>query len=323
MEIECDHSCSWEAALELAGDQKDFCGFFVPSKNHLQIFLALPLDEWRVRVCLPQKLYGGEISNRWVARNCFKAAPAQMAQVKVLWERVRENAVKRELHLERFALLNGSVFSAWHNVREARRASSNPFGPALRPAALTVPTRVQHCCRPSTRISTRTPRQLARSTRCRTAAGAGASGATAASSRTSRSSCSRRATGRSSAGSASRHCGRRRAKPPLDSIDLVMAHLRRTALQVHAAQGGRNCNKRYWGSGALCRKKACLGPHETQTLLLLRSRTALAPALISLLLAVDGYSEVDKLKKSIELHTRTLAGTEEAGGAGVLAAMEW
>ena len=33
-------------------------------------------------------------------------------------------------------------------------------------------------------------------------------------------------------------------------------------------------------------------------------------------MAVDGYSEVDKLKKSIELHTRKLAGSPTAEEAG-------
>ena len=70
-EIECDHSLEWEAALEMAGEQKQFCGFFVPRKNPQQIFLALPLDEWRVRLAFPQKLYGGELNLRWLAhRSC-------------------------------------------------------------------------------------------------------------------------------------------------------------------------------------------------------------------------------------------------------------
>ena len=64
-------------------------------------------------------------------------------------------------------------------------------------------------------------------------------------------------------------------------------------MQVHAKDRkdwGEACNKRYVSHYAPCRKKACL---------------------------VDGFSEVDKLKKSIEVHKRKLAGTptaEEAAG---------
>ena len=129
-EIECDHSSTWEAALALAGEQKNFCGFFVPRKAPREIFLAIPLDEWRVRLCYPQKLHAGYLGTRWISQNCCKAQPNQMAHCKLLWEKRLELFVKKGAHLERFALLNGSVFSAWHNVREARR-SRLPCSPHL------------------------------------------------------------------------------------------------------------------------------------------------------------------------------------------------
>ena len=100
-----------------------------------QIFLALPLDEWRVRVCWPQKLYGGELNLRWLAQNCCKGGANQMEYCQTLWEKKHDHAVKRGQHLERFALLNGSVFSAWHNVREARAAPLSALRCGPRPPA--------------------------------------------------------------------------------------------------------------------------------------------------------------------------------------------
>ena len=53
--------------------------------------------------------------------------------------------------------------------------------------------------------------------------------------------------------------------------------------QVHADRSSNpDCNKRKFGSGAYCRKHKCL---------------------------VDGYNEVDKLKKSIDCHKRELTET--------------
>jgi len=52
--------------------------------------------------------------------------------------------------------------------------------------------------------------------------------------------------------------------------------------KVHAASSrnwGPDCNKCKWGHAAYCRKQACM---------------------------VEGPSQVDKLKKSIEVHTRQL-----------------
>jgi hypothetical protein len=59
-------------------------------------------------------------------------------------------------------------------------------------------------------------------------------------------------------------------------------------MQVHAKERkdwGPCCNKLFASHYTPCRKKACL---------------------------VDGFGEVDKLKKSIEVHTRKLAGSPTA-----------
>lgn len=122
-EIECDHSCSWEAALELyqshSSSAASLAGFFVPKRDPRAIFLVLPLDALRVRLCSPGRLYAGSMQSVALCRSCLRYPPSHIEDAKKLWRFRLDLFVKRGLHLETFALLNGSVFSIWHNVRNA------------------------------------------------------------------------------------------------------------------------------------------------------------------------------------------------------------
>ena len=46
------------------------------------------------------------------------------------WEYQHSLAQRKGVHLERFALLNGAVFSTWHNVRDALSPHFNPSNAA-------------------------------------------------------------------------------------------------------------------------------------------------------------------------------------------------
>jgi hypothetical protein len=138
-EIECDHSCSWDAALakyteNAARDLNSCCAFYVCKDNNgrpdwSKIFLALPIDRSRVQLCFPSKVNAGIVPNsRLFTSACFfnwEDAQHRESVAKV-WQREYAACVAKKQHLESFALLNGSVFSIWYNVRKALDPRFNP-----------------------------------------------------------------------------------------------------------------------------------------------------------------------------------------------------
>ena len=128
-EVECDHSCTWEAAIELAGSQEGLRGFFCFRGDHThQLFLVIPIDAARVRIVYPHRFSGGIYAAPYIVSRCLKMVPgpANMAVVQKNWNARLAQAVARREHLEQFALLNGSVFSLWFNVRKALDPGFNP-----------------------------------------------------------------------------------------------------------------------------------------------------------------------------------------------------
>jgi len=122
-EIECDHSCTWEAARQLyeANVAKPYCGFFVAKDangrpNLAQLFLAIPVDAARVRMCYPHRVSSCVIPNDLLRTGAFSfnmLVAAHQQQVCSLWQKNYAACVLKKWHLESFALLNGSVFSIW------------------------------------------------------------------------------------------------------------------------------------------------------------------------------------------------------------------
>lgn len=133
-EIECDHSCSWQTALDLAVagggksnifDPRFLVGFFCNRGDPTyQIFLVLPVDAARVKVVFPFRFSGGFYPPGHIVTNCFKLVDP--VRVRRMWEQSFAQAVAASSHLERFALVNGSVFSIWYNMRKALDPEFNP-----------------------------------------------------------------------------------------------------------------------------------------------------------------------------------------------------
>jgi len=236
VELEVDHSCTWEKALELAGSQEGLCGFFMPKKCRSQIFLALPIDALRLRLASPQRLYAGQLPTASLVAGFLKYGldEASQAHAKKAWESRHAVATSKEQHLERFALLNGAVFSTWHNLRDALDPNFDPD-----------------------EAQQRTEQERDVDSR-----------------------------GRGHFGRAHRRVYHPNVKIQLltssDGKKLGGIRLSVHRPKVHAASSrnwGPDCNKCKWGHAAYCRKQACM---------------------------VEGPSQVDKLKKSIEVHTRQL-----------------
>jgi hypothetical protein len=133
-EIECDHSCSWQTALDLAVagggksnifDPRFLVGFFCNRGDPTyQIFFVLPVDAARVKVVFPFRFSGGFYPPGHIVTNCFKLVDP--VRVRRMWEQSFAQAVAASSHLERFALVNGSVFSIWYNMRKALDPEFNP-----------------------------------------------------------------------------------------------------------------------------------------------------------------------------------------------------
>ena len=139
-EIECDHSCSWDAAVALVSEtegwitRNTYAGFWQYRSGPgapFETFAAIPLDDpagktGRVRLCYPHHTHRTKIPVRWFDpvqgefRRFGKFSGVRGIQdAQREWKRLYDNALKYETHMERFALMNGSVFSIWHNVRQA------------------------------------------------------------------------------------------------------------------------------------------------------------------------------------------------------------
>jgi len=101
VELEVDHSCTWEKALELAGSQEGLCGFFMPKKCRSQIFLALPIDALRLRLASPQRLYAGQLPTASLVAGFLKYGldEASQAHAKKAWESRHAVATSKEQHL--------------------------------------------------------------------------------------------------------------------------------------------------------------------------------------------------------------------------------
>jgi len=130
-EIECDHSCDWKDALAQAGDQSGFRGFWCPrgDRDTRNVFLVLPIDQHRGRLCLPRKRWGPTHWLADIAQKCAKyslTTPQHTEGMKRVWECNLATARRDGTHLEKFALLNGSVFTIWPNLREAFDPRFNP-----------------------------------------------------------------------------------------------------------------------------------------------------------------------------------------------------
>jgi len=137
-EIECDHSCAWDAARQLhaahATSPSQLCAFFVEKDNYgrpnyNRILLAIPIDAARVRLCYPHRVKAGTVANKQLASLCLMFDVNQAAhrtQVENLWKRNFDTAVSNNWHRDSFALLNGSVFSIWYNVRKAMDPGFDP-----------------------------------------------------------------------------------------------------------------------------------------------------------------------------------------------------
>ena len=133
-EIECDHSCSWQAAADLAVagggmnniiDPRLLVGFFCNRGDPAyQVFLVLPVDAVRVKVVYPFRFSGGFYASGYIVTNCFKLVDP--VRIRRMWEQSFAQAVAASSHLERFALVNGSVFSIWYNMRKALDPAFNP-----------------------------------------------------------------------------------------------------------------------------------------------------------------------------------------------------
>jgi len=128
-EIECDHSMTFDDALALAGDQEGFRGFLVLRERPNNVFLSLPVDAYKAKLSTPAKRFAGQTLLANLAKTAVKFAldrPEHLAHVKALWEGKRQLAIDSGAHLEKFGLVNGSVFTVWKNIREALDPSYKP-----------------------------------------------------------------------------------------------------------------------------------------------------------------------------------------------------
>ena len=154
-EIECDHACTWEHALRLAGEPSSwhaasFSGFWSPRHAQWDVFLVLPHDAHRCKIVYPMRVSGGLVSiarlletmppgsrdprNRnfvkWVplfgGDDGQALDPRFIPALQKMWEDRLQMARSAGANLERFALLNGSVFSIWYNVRKAMDPAYQP-----------------------------------------------------------------------------------------------------------------------------------------------------------------------------------------------------
>ena len=138
-EIAVDHLCSWEAALTLvrATDgwntmTQSFAGFYLHFRSGCgrgELLAAVPLDDatgraGRFRLCLPRRTYAQRVHAQMLYQLvaskvlCKLGGTTGVARAQREWQRQTAQASQDGSHLEKFALMNGSVFSIWHNVRQ-------------------------------------------------------------------------------------------------------------------------------------------------------------------------------------------------------------
>lgn len=75
--------------------------------------LTQPVDARRVRVSYPFRFSGGFYPPEYIQKNCVKFTSEMLPRVQKSWEVSYAQALATGMHLEKFALLNGSVFSIW------------------------------------------------------------------------------------------------------------------------------------------------------------------------------------------------------------------
>ena len=136
-EIECDHSCTWDKAREIYNEnaQKKVMCFFGAEKdingkpNYHRVFLAVAIDAARVRLTYPHRIKAGVVWVQTLQRGALSMNMANQAMAQNfanVWERNLQTIMAKSQHLEKFALLNGSVFSIWYNVRKAMDPAFDP-----------------------------------------------------------------------------------------------------------------------------------------------------------------------------------------------------
>lgn len=125
-----DHACPWEDALALAGDQQGYRGFYMLRNNTAnELFVLTPIDGLRGRICLPRRRCGTTIPFASVASTCVRidtSVEGHLAALNKIWDENIHTARATGAHLERFGLLNGSVFTIWPNLREALDPKYDP-----------------------------------------------------------------------------------------------------------------------------------------------------------------------------------------------------
>ena len=139
-EVELNHLCRWEEVLQLVSATEGFktagqtwAGFYLFFRTQFrppELLAVLPIDDaagrtGRFRICYPSKTYAfklhvaqlGQLAQERKLQKLVGTTGVARAQRD--WRKQVAQALKEGTHLETFALMNGSVFSIWHNVRQA------------------------------------------------------------------------------------------------------------------------------------------------------------------------------------------------------------
>ena len=151
-EVECDHSCTWDAAKTLytgAEGRQTGCAFMIEKdvasgRASTRIFLAVAVDAFRMRLYYPHRIHGGVISVAVLRSGALQydmTVPQHRQAVEVLWQKAFGAAVSKGMHLESFALLNGSVFSIWY---AHALLLASPMPPSLYADVPPPPARAHH-----------------------------------------------------------------------------------------------------------------------------------------------------------------------------------
>lgn len=137
-EIECDHSCTWEAAVQMYNDAVQnkkvnafFCVEKINGRPSTNVFLAVQVDGARSRLTYPHRVKWGVVATAALRNFALMYDMRQQAQQQAaahLWVKGLQAVMQKGVHLEKFALLNGSVFSIWYNVRKAMDPNFDPDG---------------------------------------------------------------------------------------------------------------------------------------------------------------------------------------------------
>ena len=139
-EIEVNHLCRWEEALQLVSATEGFktmaqtwAGFFLRFRTEFrppELFAVIPIDDstdrtGRFRICYPNRTYAFKLHvlqlQQLMQNGLLQkfVGTTGVARAQRDWQKQVAQALKDGTHLEKFALMNGSVFSIWHNVRQA------------------------------------------------------------------------------------------------------------------------------------------------------------------------------------------------------------